>query len=396
MTANRKSSTWSLGLLLLAEFGAMSVWFASSAVLPELARAADISPWRAGVLSMAVQIGFVIGALALASHGTADRFDPRKVFAVCAALAAAANMSMVLAAPGGTLQILSRAATGMCLAGVYPVGMKIAVGWTTRRRGLVVGMLISALAFGSAAPYGLSLISGADWRLTIGLASALALIACGLILMTELGPHHARAPAFKPQALGLIWQIKPVRLATLGYLGHMWELYVYWAWISTALTASLMASGHPDALALARTTTFFAILLGAALCIPAGLLADKLGKARVAGGILLTSGALAFATAASFGGPAMVTIILVLAWGAFVVPDSAQFSAIVSEAAPPEWTGSLLTLQTALGFLLTSFTIQGAPILANAIGWDWTLAVFGIGPMFGLASMVRLNRTWGK
>ncbi|WOI57801.1 MFS transporter [Palleronia sp. LCG004] len=385
-----RSRSLSLGLLLVAEFGAMSLWFVSSAILPDLLRASDAGPWRVGLLSMAVQIGFVIGALTLAIHGTSDRIDPRRVFAVSALAAAAANLALIFTAPGGTAQILSRAVTGMCLAGVYPVGMKIAVGWTLRRRGLVIGALISALAFGSAAPHGLALMGGADWGRTVILASGMAALAGVMILFTGLGPHHARAQAFRPGALWLMWRLRPVRLATAGYLGHMWELYAFWAWIGSALIVSFEAGGRADAETLARSVTFAAIAFGAGLCIPAGALADRIGKARVAGGALALSGSMALATALSFGGPAWLTIALVLAWGMFVVPDSAQFSALVADAAPPESAGSLITLQTALGFLLTVFTIQIAPILATQFGWPATLALFGIGPLVGVEAMRRL------
>ena len=382
--------TASLVLLLIAEFGAMALWFTSSAVLPELTRLGGLSAWQQGVLSMGVQIGFVLGAVALAVHGTADRYDPRRVFALSALVAALANLTLIWTVPGGAAQILGRIVTGACLAGVYPVGMKIAVGWTLRRRGLVVGLLIAALAFGSAAPHGLALNGGTDWRVTVVLASLMALAGSGLILLTGLGPHHARAPRFRPAALLLIWQLKPVRYATLGYLGHMWELYAFWAWIGTALSLSLAQSGHPDPEGLARLVTFLTISAGAALCIPAGALADRIGKARVAGGALALSGTMALASALAFGGPPGVMVTLVLLWGMFVVPDSAQFSALVADGAPPEWAGSLITLQTALGFLLTTFTIQVTPVLAQAFGWPWTLALFGIGPLFGVAAMRRL------
>lgn len=389
MTATR---TQSLALLLMAEFGAMSLWFVSSAILPDLLRLGNLGPMRAGLLSMAVQIGFVVGALTLAIHGTADRFDPRRVFAVSALIAAVANLLLIVTEPGSPVQILSRAVTGLCLAGVYPVGMKIAVGWTLRRRGLVIGALISALAFGSAAPHGLALLGGADWRVTVGLASGMAATGAVLILFTGLGPHHAQSAAFRPEALMLMWRLRAVRLATLGYLAHMWELYAFWAWIGSALIVSFHASGLDNPEPLARLTTFAAIALGAALCIPAGVLADRLGKEQVAGGTLAISGTLALATAASFGGPVWLTIPLVLAWGMAVVPDSAQFSALVADAAPAESAGSLITLQTALGFLLTTFTIQAAPLLAQSYGWSLTLALFGVGPLLGVETMRRLAR----
>ncbi|WP_264214402.1 MFS transporter [Leisingera thetidis] len=381
-----------LTLLVLAQIGGMSLWFVSSAILPELTREAGIGPWRAGLLSSAVQVGFVLGALVLAVNGTSDRYDPRRVFASAAAIAALSNAALVVTPPGGDLQILLRGVTGLCLAGVYPVGMKIAVGWTLRRRGLVVGLLVGALTLGSAAPHGLSLIGGPDWRSTVFLASLLAAAAAGLILLTRAGPHHAGAARFDRDALRLAWRLRPVRLAYAGYLCHMWELYAFWAWIGVALTASFTLAGLADPATAARWTSFAAIGLGGLACLPAGALADRIGKAQVAGCAMGLSGALALATAASFGGPPVLVITLALAWGICVIPDSAQFSALVADHAPAEHAGSLLTLQTAFGFALTAITVQAAPFLAAGLGWPLTLALFGAGPLLGVKAMQRLAR----
>jgi len=382
--------TLSLGLLLLAEIGAMSLWFVSAAILPELALEAKLGPWSEGLLSTAVQLGFVIGAIVLAFHGTADLYDPRKVFAAGAAIAALSNLLLVVTPPGEIVQIFLRGLTGFCLAGVYPVGMKIAVGWTIERRGLVVGMLVGALTLGSAAPHGLALIGNSDWRTTVMLASLLAVIAAGLILFTRLGPHHVAAARFDPSTLGLAWRLPSVRLAYAGYLCHMWELYAFWAWIGAALSASLALSGLEDPTRAARIATFLAIGLGGVVCIPAGALADRIGKARVAGGAMGISGCLALATAANFGGPPLLTVTFAVLWGIFVIPDSAQFSALVADAAPADRAGSLMTFQTALGFLLTAIVVQAAPILAESQGWPVTLVFFGIGPLVGVDMMRRL------
>lgn len=391
MTAPPNGRLTSLSLLLIAQIGAMSLWFVSAAILPEMTAAADLAPWRGALLSSAVQLGFVIGALALAIHGTADRYDPRRVFALSATIAAAATLAFLVAPIGGWTQIGLRALTGICLAGVYPVGMKIAVGWTVKRRGLVVGMLVAALTLGSATPHGLALLGGSDWRATGLIAAGLALMSGGLILATRLGPHHATASKFDPGALILAWRIRGVRLAYAGYLGHMWELYAFWAWLAVALTASFQAAGHTDPATLARLGAFLAIALGGLACVPAGALADRFGKALIAGICLALGAFFAFACAFSFGGPPALTLALAILWGVFVIPDSAQFSALVADASPPERAGSLMTFQTALGFLLTAGTIQGAPMAAAAFGWPVTLALFGLGPLLGVEAMRRLH-----
>lgn len=382
----------SVALTALAQVLCMSLWFVSAAVLPEMTAEAALTPGRAAALSSAVQIGFVVGALALAAHGAADRHDPRRVLACAALTASAANLALLAVPTGGLAQVALRALTGAALAGVYPVGMKIAVGWGARDRGLLVGLLVGAVTLGSASPHLIALLGGADWRATVAATSALAALGGALALGARLGPHHARAAGFDPAALRLAWTNRRVRLAYAGYLAHMWELYAFWAWIAAAATAAFAAplgAGAPDA---ARLLTFAAIALGGLACAPAGLLADRVGKARVAQGAMALSGAAGLAAALAFGGPVWLLSALVLVWGAAVIPDSAQFSALVADAAPPERAGSLMTLQTALGFLLTFFTVQAVPSVAAVLGWPATLALMALGPAAGVEAMRRLIR----
>ena len=261
----------SVGLLLAAETFAMSLWFASAAVLPEMAREADLAPARHALMTSAVQAGFVVGALAVAVSGIADRLDPRRVLSVSALAAAAANVSLLAVPVGSTGAVLLRAVTGVFLAGVYPVGMKIMVGWGVRDRSLLVGLFVGALTLGSALPHLLSLSSGLDWRFTIVATSLCGTIAGLLVLATGLGPHHTKAPSFDPAAIRVAWTDPAIRLAYLGYLGHMWELYAMWAWVAVAARASYLTSLAPaTATWLAKMTAFLAIALGAVACGIAG------------------------------------------------------------------------------------------------------------------------------
>jgi len=392
MTGNlQQSRRKSIICLIVAEIAAMSLWFVSTAILPEMTDESALHPMRAAALSSAVQLGFVLGAVLIAVQGTADRYDPRRVFCVAALVAALSNLGLILLEPGSLAQIATRGLTGFCLAGVYPVGMKIAVGWSTQNRGLLVGILVGALTLGSAMPHAIALLGEAEWRITVLISSALAHLSGTLVLAVRLGPHHARAADLDPAALILAWRSRPLRLAYAGYLCHMWELYAFWAWIAAALAVSFEQAGQSAAVELARLTTFGAIALGGVLCVPAGGLADRLGKARIAGVCMVLSAAAAFGTALTFGGPPALSILFVVLWGAFIIPDSAQFSALVADAAPAERAGSLMTLQTALGFLLTVVTVQGTPVVAAYLGWPATLALLGIGPVLGVEAMRRLN-----
>lgn len=387
-----QSARTSLALLTLAEVLAMSLWFISAALLPEMRAEAAISAAHAAALATAVQAGFVAGALLLATLGTSDRHDPRRLFAAAAILAAASSAAMVLLPADHLGQIALRAATGAALAGVYPVGMKIAVGWTQRHRGAVVGLLIGALTLGAAVPHLVALAPGHGWRAPVLVASGLAALSALLIGWVGLGPHHRKASGIGAQGLGLAWRDRRLRLAFAGYLGHMWELYAFWAWIAAALTLSFAPHLGDTAAMTARFVTFAAITAGAGMCLLAGIFGDRRGKARIARLALCASTLGALATAASFGGPPLLTATAALLWGAAIIPDSGQFSALVADAAPPEYAGSLLTLQTALGFLLSALTVQALPYVAGMIGWPLALAALAPGPLLGAEAMRRLIR----
>ena len=383
--------TRSIIILLAAEIAAMSLWFVSAAILPEMVREAAVSPVRQAALSSGVQAGFVIGALISAVFGLADRFDPRRVFAFSAISAGLVNALLLVAAPGSGLAIAARIITGALLAGVYPVGMKIAVGWGQKDRGFLVGALVGALTLGSALPHLIALSGGANWRLTVAIASVAAIAAGVLSLAVALGPYHARAGKFSPRAISFAWTNRKVRLAIAGYLGHMWELYAMWAWIGVAMAVSYSVTmSAEDAGYYAKLTAFLAIGAGGVACVIAGLVADKFGKAEIAIIAMVVSGTCALATAATFGGLPWVSFVIVVIWGMAIVPDSAQFSALVADASPPELAGSLMTFQTALGFALTIVTVQVTPMLAASFGWPFLLAVLAVGPALGIMAMLPL------
>jgi MFS family permease len=381
----------SILILLIAEISAMSLWFVSAAVLPEMLREVALSPLRQAALSSGVQAGFVIGAMISAIFGVADRFDPRRVFALSALCAGLVNALLLVAVPGGDVAIIARVLTGALLAGVYPVGMKIVVGWGQKDRGFLVGALVGALTLGSALPHLIAISGGANWRVTVAAASIAALAAGVLGLFVSLGPHHGQAVVFRARAIAVAWTNRKVRLAIAGYLGHMWELYAMWAWIGVAAATSYgMTMPAADAGYYAKLTAFLAIGSGGVICVFAGIAADRIGKAQTAIIAMAISGTCALLAAATFGGPAWITFAIVLVWGMAIIPDSAQFSALVADASPPELAGSLMTFQTALGFALTIITVQMTPLLAATFGWPFLLAALAIGPALGIAAMVPL------
>ncbi|MEP5757938.1 MAG: MFS transporter [Litoreibacter sp.] len=383
----------SLTLLLLAQVGALSLWFISSAILPAILLESEISNFRQAALSSGVQAGFVIGAVISAILGLADRYDPRRLFAICAISAGIVNLALLVTPPGSALAISARIWTGILLAGVYPVGMKIAVGWGEKDRGLLVGALVGALTLGSAVPHLFVFMGGANWRVVVAVASVTAMLSGLICLATALGPYHSKASQFNPKSVLQAWTNRRVRLAYLGYLGHMWELYAMWAWVAAIALASYSATRTAtDAQSLATLTAFVAISTGAPLCLAAGFLADRFGKENVAMASMFLSATFAILAAVTFGGPVWLSFIILVAWGMAIIPDSALFSALVADAAPPEYTGSLMTLQTALGFALTFVTVQAAPTLAALVGWPVVLVILALGPMVGIKAMLSLRR----
>ena len=384
-------------VLVIAQVAAMALWFVTAAILADMTREVAMSSTTSAALSSAVQGGFVIGALFSAFTGIADRFPPRLVFATSIWLGSMAT-AMLLVVPVGSLEaILLRGFTGFCLAGVYPVGMKIAIGWSQKHRGFLVGLLVGGLTLGSAAPHLLTWLGGADWRSTIAVACLLAATSGVLILFTENGPLHATAARFNVRTVGYAWTNINVRRAYGGYLGHMWELYVMWAWIGVALSISFAQQIDNDAATeLAKLVTFCVIAAGAVSCAVAGRIADVIGKAELTIVAMAISGASALLFALFFGGPVWLMIVISLIWGMSIIPDSAQFSALVADFTPAEKAGSLMTFQTALGFALTTVTVQLAPLVAAKIGWPLLMALLALGPLFGIVSMWGLRGSAGK
>ncbi|MBK5920145.1 hypothetical protein CCR80_03715 [Rhodothalassium salexigens] len=388
-----------IALLIAAQVAAMSLWFSAAAVVPELAAAADLTGAQAAWLTSAVSAGFVVGTLVRAGLGLADRLDPRRFFALATLTAAGANLALLMLPPDGAAAVLSRAVIGAASAGIYPVGMRLAASWAGRDAhgrsdtGLLVGLLVGALTLGSAAPYALDLAGGLDWRRTLVTGSALASLGAGLILAVPLGPAFARAPRFHPRDAWAGWRTPALRLANLGYLGHMWELYAMWAWIGAFFAASFAIDpGGPAAAAQAKAATAGVIALGAVGCLLAGWAADRIGRCRVTIAAMTTSGLCAAGIGFLLGGPPWLVLAVGLIWGLAVVADSAQFSAGLIELAPAPLTGTVLTMQTCLGFLLTMATIQAVPLIRDAAGWGPAFAFLALGPALGVIAMARLKR----
>jgi MFS family permease len=389
-----------LGLLALAELLGMSLWFTGSAIGPQLQSEWSLTGAQVGWLTGTVQLGFVAGTAAIAVLNLADIVPSRLLFAVAAVMGAASNAAL-LATDGYSSALSTRFACGFCLAGVYPPAMKMISTWFRSRRGLAVGTIVGALTVGKAIPYLVHAFSGVGLSAIVLTGSAGAMIAATLVWFGYRdGPFPFPPRAFSWSLVATVARERHWRLATAGYLGHMFELYSYWTWIPAFLIASAAAhdirggtlgGNMGGSFDLVSLLAFGTIAIGGIGCIWGGLVADRIGRERLVIISLVASGACALLIGLTFGRSWWLLAPLALAWGFFVIADSAQFSVLVTESVPPHAVGTALMVQTSLGFLLTTVTIQLIPPVVNAVGWAWAFPILAVGPAAGIAAIRRLH-----
>ena len=386
--AGTEGSRAALVWIAVSQVLALSLWFSATAVGPQLVDAWSLDTGGLSSLTTMVQIGFVVGALAFSLSNLADAVPSRRLFVVSALVGSAANASLVfVTSETVTIALVLRFVTGAALAGVYPSGLKVMSGWFRSRRGMALGVLVGALTLGSASPHLITGV-GLGWQQVV-LAASVAAITAALVMGKGVsdGPYETKRHPFDLGLVGDVLRNREFRLATAGYLGHMWELYALWTWTAVFLTASAdeaAGSGYGDV----SLVTFAVVAIGALGSWLAGVISDRFGRRIAAGGAMAVSGSVAAASPLLFGAPPWVVIPIFLIWGLTVVADSAQFSVMVTEVTRPEVRGTALTLQTALGFLLTLASIRLVPAVADATGWRWAFLPLAIGPALGVLAMI--------
>jgi MFS family permease len=373
---------------------AMSVWFATAAVVPSLVSEWRVSRGDASWLTTAVQLGFVTGALSSAAVNLADRMRISALIAAASALAGATTLLVPLLAHDLAGALPLRFLTGFALAGVYPPGVKLLASWFRSGRGLAIGVLIGATTLGSATPQFVNGVGTLPWRGVLIVTAALAFVAALLALRLREGPHLRRGARLRPAYVLEMFADRRQRLVNFGYFGHMWELYAFWTWLPAYLSASLTAWHAGAGGRVTVGLTAFAVIgvAGAAGSLIGGAAARRLGSERVALWAMVLSGGCSALSGLIFGAPPWLLAPVLAVWGFAVIADSAQFSAALSDAADQRYVGTALTAQYAIGFLITVATIRLLPTVADEIGWRWALTVLTLGPIGGALAMRGLVR----
>ncbi len=382
---------WILPVIIFSQFAGTALWFAGNAVLGDLQREWGLAAAALGYVTSAVQLGFIAGTLAFAFFAVSDRLSPRIVFFVCSMLGALSNLGAYALAEGFWSLLAFRFATGFFLAGIYPVGMKIASGWYRSDLGNALGFLVGALVVGTAFPHLLKGLGQAlPWETVLVAVSGLA--AFGGLLMLALvpdGPYLARGAKFDPKALAVIFRSRRFRASAFGYFGHMWELYAFWAFVPLVLAAHAVASAQSLNIALWAFVVIAAGFLG---CAGGGLASLRSGSARVAFAQLASSGGCCAVSPLLFHAPTPVFLAFLVFWGVVVVGDSPQFSALNAQNAPHELVGSALTIANCIGFAITIVSIQLVNALAGVVSPAYLLLVLTPGPILGLIALTPLLR----
>jgi len=377
----------------LATLLAMTTWFSATAVVPQLRESWTLSAAAGSGLTLAVQLGFVVGAVVSAVANLADLVPPTRLIFFGALGAASANALLLLSSTAAQALPL-RFLTGAFLAGVYPPALKQMATWFRAGRGTALGLMVGALTVGSALPHLVNGLGGADWRAVIAVTSVLTLLG-GVVASTRVpdGPFPFPKATFDPRQVGMVVRDRGTRLASLGYFGHMWELYAMWAWFAVFLTDALVVQDVPGGSSLAAVVTFVVIGSGALGCWAGGVLGDRWGRTRSTILAMSLSGTAAILVGLLRTGPLWALLAVSIVWGITVVADSAQFSTIVTEVADQRYVGTALTLQLAAGFTLTGLTILLVPLAEDALTWQWAFAILAPGPFLGIVAMRRLQRS---
>jgi predicted MFS family arabinose efflux permease len=378
-----------LPVIVFSQFTVTSLWFAGNAIIADLQSAMNVGIEDTGIVTSAIQLGFISGTLIFALFSISDRYSPRKLFFLCSVLGSVSNLLIYFIANDLFSLLVLRFITGFLLTGIYPVGMKIAAGWYKEKLGNAIGLLVGSLVLGTAFPHLIKSFGGSlPWEQVIFIISAFSLVGgIAMYLFVEDGPYISSGTKFNPKAIITLFKYKELRSAALGYFGHMWELYTYWAFIPLILIYYLKL--NPGELNISFWS-FIIIASGSIGCIVGGMVSKKIESAKVAFIQLALSCICCLISPIMFNTSVPIFLAFLIFWGIVVVGDSPQYSAIIALTAPKELVGSGLTLVNSLGFAITILSLWFVYQFLNLIDISYALMILAAGPILGLISMKKL------
>lgn len=385
-----------LVIIVTAQIAGTAQWFAGNAVMDDLISAWNLPDTFLAQVTMAVQLGFIAGTLVFAALSISDRLPTRLVFFLSCVLAGGATFALTLLdqQPGPFLVL--RFATGFFIAGIYPVGMKLAASWFRKGLSVAMSLLVGALMVGSALPHLLrGLLAGLDWQQVVVVTAALSVAGGGLLFATvPLGPYAKQGARFDPKAVVAAFRVSAFRRASLGYFGHMWELYALWAYFPVLIAAGFVH--HKVSADGVGLWSFLAIAVGAPVGVAGGWIAQRTGSARVAQVFLATSGLCCLAAPLAPQLPLGLFFVFLLVWGGACSADSPQLSTINAKTAPPAYMGSALTMVNSLGFSITLISISLIGWLISFVPIEWALVALAPGPLLGAWAVGRARGADGQ
>lgn len=378
-----------LPVIVFSQFAGTSLWFAGNAVMPDLIAGFDLQESALGHLTSAVQLGFICGTLVFAFLTIADRFSPSKVFFASALAGAAFNLSIIIGDQNIYSLFVLRFLAGSCLAGIYPVGMKIAADYYEKGLGKVLGLLVGALVLGTAFPHLMKdFTSTLNWHWVMGITSIITVLGGITILFLPDGPFRKPSHKFSPSTVFKVFRKKELRSAAFGYFGHMWELYAFWAFIPFILVQFQFQNANAD---LNIPLISFAVIgFGGISCMLGGYISLKVGSIRTAFTALLVSGLCCLFSPVLYSLPLLLFLAYLIIWGMSVTADSPQFSSLVAGFSDPAVKGTALTIVNSIGFAVTVISIQVINYLSPVILPEYLFLILVPGPVFGLLSMIPL------
>jgi predicted MFS family arabinose efflux permease len=375
-----------LPVIVFSQFAVTSLWFAGNAIVGDLQSAMNVGIEETGIVTSAIQLGFISGTLIFALVSISDRYSARKLFFICSVLGSVSNLLIYFIAYDLFSLLVLRFITGFFLTGIYPVGMKIAAGWYKEKLGNAIGLLVGSLVLGTSFPHLIKSFGGSlPWEQVIFIISVFSLAGGVLMyLFVPDGPHISSGTKFNPKAILTIFKYKELRSSALGYFGHMWELYTFWAFIPLILLYYIKL--NPVELNISFWA-FLIIASGSVGCIVGGVISQKVGSAKVAFIQLALSGICCLISPLMFYTSAPIFLTFLIFWGIVVVGDSPQYSAIIALSAPSELVGSGLTLVNSIGFAITILSLWIVSQIAGIVELSFVLIFLALGPIAGLISM---------